>query len=86
MISKCANPACSAHFLYLHEGRVFRVLRNAPDKREVQMGVDPTIKKHPQVEFYWLCGTCADTMTVRIRKDSGISVEPLRPALRAAAS
>ena len=29
MLSKCANPACSAHFLYLHEGRVFRIMRDA---------------------------------------------------------
>lgn len=84
MISKCANPACSAHFLYLHEGRVFRVLREARDMREAQMGVDPNLKKHPQVEFYWLCDRCAVTMTVRVRKDASVIVEPRRAALRAA--
>jgi hypothetical protein len=31
MISKCANPACTAHFLYLHEGKLFRVFRNSED-------------------------------------------------------
>jgi hypothetical protein len=25
MLSKCANPACSANFRYLHEGRLFHV-------------------------------------------------------------
>src|SRR5947209_14400478 len=25
MLSKCANPACSAQFRYLHDGKVFRV-------------------------------------------------------------
>jgi len=29
MISKCANPACSARFLYLHEGKLFRFEREA---------------------------------------------------------
>jgi hypothetical protein len=86
MISKCANPACSAHFLYLHEGRVYRVLRNLPDTREAQMGVDPSFKKHPQAEFYWLCERCGVTMTLRFRKDAGVIVEPKHAALRAAAS
>jgi len=84
MISKCANPACSAHFLYLHQGRVFRILRDAEDKRELQLGVDPTVSKHSQVEFYWLCEGCSRTMTIRYQKDSGIIVQPLLAALRAA--
>jgi len=25
MLSKCANPTCSAQFRYLHDGKVFRV-------------------------------------------------------------
>ena len=25
MLSKCANPGCLATFLYLHEGKLFRV-------------------------------------------------------------
>ena len=84
MISKCANPACSAHFLYLHEGRVFRVMRDSPGVRELQMGVDPSVKKHPQMEFYWLCKTCALKMTIRSRKEGGVIVQPLRAALKAA--
>jgi hypothetical protein len=84
MISKCANPACSAHFLYLHQGRVFRIMRNSADVRELQLGVDPTVRKNPQPEFYWLCSACAMTMTIRYRKEGGVSVQPLLAALRAA--
>ena len=29
MISKCANPACSSRFLYLHEGKLYRFERAA---------------------------------------------------------
>ena len=25
MLSKCANPGCPASFLYLHEGKLFRL-------------------------------------------------------------
>ena len=25
MLSKCANPGCPAPFLYLHEGKLFRL-------------------------------------------------------------
>lgn len=82
MLSKCANPACFAHFLYLHEGRVFRIMRNG---NESPAGMDPTtFQKHPQVEFFWLCEKCAATMTIRYRRDCGIIVQQLRAALRAA--
>jgi Fe2+ or Zn2+ uptake regulation protein len=84
MISKCANSACSAHFLYLHEGQVFRIMRDSMDVRELQLGVDPTLKKHPQVEFYWLCKACAGKMTIRYRKEGGVIVQPRQAALRAA--
>ena len=84
MLSKCANPACSAHFLYLREGRIFRIMRDTQTDRKPQMGVDLAMKKHARVEFYWLCDKCAQTMTVCRGKDSGIIVQPLRSALRAA--
>jgi hypothetical protein len=83
MISKCANPACSAHFLYLHQGRVFRILRRSEESRGQQLGLDPTVKKREQVEFYWLCDACSQAWTIRYQEGSGVSVQPLRAALRA---
>ena len=83
MISKCANPACSAHFLYLHQGRVFRVMR-APDKSDkLPPSFDSTINKRASVEFFWLCDRCAGTMTIRYR-DGSVVVQPIWAALRAA--
>ena len=51
MLSKCANPACPRLFLYLHEGKIFNI--------EVNGGASP---RH--LEHYWLCGNCAQSMTV----------------------
>jgi hypothetical protein len=84
MISKCANPACSAHFLYLKQGKVFRVFRSGSEPRKLQLGIDPTVKKHMQVEFYWLCAECSQRMTVCCEPEGGVSVKPLFAALRAA--
>jgi hypothetical protein len=85
MISKCANPDCSVHFLYLHEGKLFRVLRETDGPPDLQMGVDPTVRKRAQrVEFYWLCPECAHRMTVRYEKGSGVVLKPLGTAFGAA--
>jgi hypothetical protein len=56
MVSKCANPACLAPFRYLHEGRIFTVRTTTAEHRPD--GADP------KVERYWLCSTCADSMTL----------------------
>jgi hypothetical protein len=84
MISKCANPACSAHFLYLHQGRVFRVMRVSDNSDGPEMGLDPTLKKRQHVEFFWLCDRCKGTLTIRYNKDGAVTVQPIRAALRAA--
>ncbi|MGH9524014.1 MAG: hypothetical protein ACRD3E_15940 [Terriglobales bacterium] len=55
MVSKCANPACSAPFLYLHDGRIFAVRPAGPARSGMGAAV---------VERYWLCGACAEEMTL----------------------
>ena len=62
MLSKCANPACCARFLYLHEGRIFNI--------EVDAGpsTDPEARicgRPRRLEHYWLCANCARLLTVR---------------------
>jgi len=56
MLSKCANPACSARFRYLHEGRIFNLQfpQHAPGSQE----------SRPRVEHYWLCTPCSRTLKV----------------------
>lgn|GEM_PF-1175736 len=55
MLAKCANPACGAHFLYLHEGRIF----NFPFSEDGTPG-----KALGRVEHFWLCSRCAASLTV----------------------
>ena len=85
MISKCANPACSARFLYLREGKLFRFEREAQDDTQPLLGFDPTLHKHSTgVEFFWLCETCAATMTLNYSRGVGVTTRRLRDEFRAA--
>ena len=63
MLSKCANPACSARFRYLHEGRIFSAIFDARGRAR---GGDGFGEMPRRVERYWLCDICADTMTLVI--------------------
>ncbi len=79
MISKCANPACSARFLYLHKGKLFRFEREAREDTEPLLGFDPTVHKHSRgVEFFWLCESCSVTMTLTHRKGAGVALQPAK--------
>jgi hypothetical protein len=87
MLSKCANPDCSASFRYLHQGKLFRIETAANlDRRRPTLGSDND-KKKPlrRLEFYWLCEDCAKNMTVILDKETGVCVRPFR-YLQAAAS
>ncbi|MBT9331456.1 hypothetical protein [Paracidobacterium acidisoli] len=44
MVSECINPACRQKLLYLRNGRVVRVTRQAHSVL--------------QIEHFWLCGEC----------------------------
>ena len=77
MVSKCANPECSAPFLYFHQGRLFRLETEGREDRRRQLGDETGISKPlRRIEFYWLCEDCAERMTVAFDKVSGMSVRP----------
>lgn len=58
MLSKCANPACSEQFRYLHQGKLFQ-LSPVPDV-EAMTGIFL-----PQLyERFWLCDRCCKEMTL----------------------
>jgi hypothetical protein len=85
MISKCANPACATRFLYLHEGKLYRFEREAQDNLDLMLGFDPTVRKHSTgVQFYWLCESCAASMTLVLCKGVGVTMRPRHPLLKAA--
>jgi hypothetical protein len=77
MVSKCANPECSAPFLYFHQGKLFRLETAGGQDRRRQLGAETGVSKPLRhLEFYWLCEACAETMTITFDKASGVSVQP----------
>ncbi|MGI9103478.1 MAG: hypothetical protein ACR2IF_13655 [Terriglobales bacterium] len=71
MLSKCANPDCSAHFHYLREGKLFQI-DSAPGSRLASEGKAPH-----RIEYFWLCGDCASTMTLAYQPGRGVTAVPL---------
>ena len=75
MVSKCANPDCSAPFRYLHEGRIFALRAGTP----VQLGEC----SERVIERYWLCNACCVTKTLVLR-DGAVTLRTLEiPAMEA---
>jgi hypothetical protein len=63
MVSNCANPGCRKPLHYLREGRVF-LFNSLPT---------PGAKRQRPLEHYWLCGECAQCMTL-MKDDLGVHV------------
>lgn len=81
MLAKCANPACSSRFLYLGEGKLFRI--EVPAEGEPAEGGEPssepflvTRKPVRRVEHYWLCARCAASLTLAYDRKSGVMAVP----------
>ncbi|MGA8310199.1 MAG: hypothetical protein WB755_09235 [Terriglobales bacterium] len=75
MLSKCANPGCPAPFLYLHQGKLFRMDTNS----EVPLTNAATDGRRlaRRLEFFWLCDQCAVLVTLNYRKGVGVTAVPL---------
>jgi hypothetical protein len=63
MLSQCSNPGCSARFLYLHTGKVFK-LNGDP------LAEPKSSSRRP--EYFWLCEGCALKLTLVFRPGSGV--------------
>jgi hypothetical protein len=70
MVSKCANPSCSAIFRYLREGKIFHVVAGPRGPEKDSTSATSTHER------FWLCGECSTKMTV-ISDGCGILVVPL---------
>ena len=77
MLSKCANPACSARFRYLHQGRIFQV-----ETGVVLSGPNGSSNRSPnrKIEHFWLCELCAQTLEVAV-ENGAVTTRPLQPQL-----
>ena len=58
MLAKCANPACSEVFRYLHQGTIFH-LCPTPEVQAATEVLTPHL-----FERFWLCDTCSKQMTL----------------------
>lgn len=80
MLSKCANPKCSASFRRLGSGRLFRFEVRSPSEpcRDVPHSVCSTKSGHASV-FFWLCENCNLTNKLSFDSARGLTVAPIRP-------
>jgi len=60
VIAKCANTDCETPFLYFRSGKLFQFPR--PEKSAM--------------ESFWLCGECAQEMTLRWSHSAGVVLTP----------
>jgi hypothetical protein len=74
MVSKCANPVCSASFRYFREGRLFEIEVTA---NQLTSPANPQRKPHRKVEYFWLCSSCATKLTVKADEGRGAVTVPL---------
>ncbi len=58
MLSKCANPNCSAQFRYLHLGKLFHL---CPIPEIAKINEDCSGELY---ERFWLCDECCKRLTV----------------------
>lgn len=87
MVSKCANPECTAPFLYFHQGKLFRVETKGGFDRRGHLGREGDEKKPlRRLEFFWLCEDCAREMTLTFDKDTGVSVHRAQAAAATSAA
>ena len=68
MLHKCANPACTAPFRSLREGKLFLAENHPSDG----------VGRKPRREHFWLCADCAAQFTLRLDEKGGMVTVPLQ--------
>ncbi len=70
MVTKCANPSCSASFQYLRGGKLFLVdLPRIPSLKG---------RKERTAEYFWLCDRCCSELTVTVDASGQAAVAKAR--------
>ena len=75
MLSKCANPACSAPFRDLSQGKLFLVETETPS-HQARAGSRRPIR---HLQRYWLCDHCFPLYTLVAENKQGVTTVPLSP-------
>ena len=85
MLSKCANPSCSASFRYFHQGKLFRMeMETLGDQPADSEEVTSSGRIVRRTEFFWLCDRCASEMTLESATRGRVFVRPVVSDLQAA--
>lgn len=85
MLSKCANPSCSAQLVYLREGKIFTMESTASHQSRLAVTSGQS-KVSRRVEHFWLCGTCAEHWTLAFDDALGLQVIPKKTPMDRRAS
>ncbi len=76
MLSKCANPDCSASFHYLGQGKLYEI---RPETAPAGPQLVAPKKAAGRAERFWLCNECASVMTLAVDPSRNIVLMPLTP-------
>jgi hypothetical protein len=82
MITKCANPDCFAPFHYMREGRLFQVDRDAAGHLVAGPFLMSGSGLPHRLEHFWLCGNCAQRLTLALDATGSMVTVPLPPGMR----
>ncbi|MFP5228641.1 MAG: hypothetical protein ACLGXA_13535 [Acidobacteriota bacterium] len=75
MVNNCANPGCGKPLRYLREGRIYvfdASLGSAIAGR----------KRERQLEHYWLCGACSETLILTQDAQGWVRITPRAAPIR----
>ncbi len=78
MIAQCVNPNCSTRLHSFLEGRLFQfevvsISVSAADRNNTPFDEKPK----SQTAQFWLCGRCAETMSLVLEPMNGLRLIPL---------
>lgn len=72
MLARCANPSCSAEFLYLHEGKLFLLKSNCGRGK---FSSRLNFSGHVQgLQYAWLCDNCSRRFEVVIDSEDTVKL------------
>ena len=78
MIAQCVNPSCSTQLHSFLEGRLYQfevvsISVSAADRNTTPFDEKPK----SQTAQFWLCGRCAETMSLVLEPMNGLRLVPL---------
>lgn len=74
MLRKCANPASSGTFHYLHEGKFFAIESRADSLQRRPPADSEYTGKSKSPRYFWLCSSCCRAWELQFVGVDGISL------------